>query len=354
MGRIIGEVRSKTCRRNPKVKTDFRVRVFSREAKTIGPGKLPQAIFERMMRGLLVFGWLGVLIAGAQVGEPRTPDRQVPPPAWGTSARIERIRALLPQLDALYEAHAASNHIPGHVWGLVVDGRLLHLRASGLARVEPAQGVAPDTRFRIASMSKSLTAAAILQLRDQGKLSLEDPVSKHLPEFRTVRPATPDSPPLTLRHLLRMSGGFPQDDPWGDRKLSEPDTQLDALVARGLTPASPTGTRWEYSNLGYAVLGRVVTRVAKEPYQAYITRRILKPLGMTNSVYGPRRSAGAGIPMGGRALETRTDAARRQLGSHGGTDHHSRGFRPLCGLPSRRLAAARGCRDRPAASFHAA
>jgi CubicO group peptidase (beta-lactamase class C family) len=122
-------------------------------------------------------------------------------------------------------------------------------------------------------------------LRDAGKLSLEDPVSKHLPEFQKVQPATPDSPTLTVRHLLRMSGGFPQDDPWGDRKLAETDAQLDALVARGLTAASPTGTRWEYSNLGYALLGRIVTRVAREPYQAYITRRILKPLGMTNTVY---------------------------------------------------------------------
>jgi CubicO group peptidase (beta-lactamase class C family) len=69
------------------------------------------------------------------------------------------------------------------------------------------------------------------------------------------------------------------------RKLAETDAQLDALVARGLTAASPTGTRWEYSNLGYALLGRIVTRVARDPYQAYITRRILKPLGMTNTVY---------------------------------------------------------------------
>ena len=243
------------------------------------------AIFGPMMRGLLVYGWLGLLIGWAQVGDSRNPDPQTSAPLWGTSARMERIGTLIPRLDALYEAHAASNHVPGYVWGLVVDGRLLHVRAAGMARIEPAQPVTPDTRFRIASMSKSLTAAAVLQLRDAGKLTLEDSVSKHLPELRRAIPATPDSPPLTLRHLLRMSGGFPQDDPWGDRKLAETDAQLDALVARGLTPASPTGTRWEYSNLGYALLGRVVTRVAREPYQSYITRRILKPLGMTNSVY---------------------------------------------------------------------
>jgi len=236
-----------------------------------------------MTRGGLLIGWLGWF--GALTLTLTLTRAQTPDPAWGTSARLQRLKDLLPRLDALYAEHAVSNHIPGHVWGLVVDGRLVHVRASGLASVEPARAVTPDTRFRIASMSKSLTAAAILRLRDEGRLSLEDPVSKHLTEFRKARPATTDSPPPTLRHLLRMSAGFPQDDPWGDRKLAETDAQLDALVARGLTPASPTGTRWEYSNLGYAVLGRVITRVAREPYQAYITRRILQPLGMTNSVY---------------------------------------------------------------------
>ena len=271
----MNEIPDQPCRPDTNVKTDFASPVFSRPRKTIGPAVLTVAIFTRMMRGFLLVVWLGVHIAQAQV----------PDPLWGSSARMERIRALLPQLDALYEAHATSNHIPGYIWGLVVDGRLLHVRAAGMARVEPDQPVTPATRFRIASMSKSVTAAAVLQLRDAGKLSLEDPVSKHLPEFQKVQPATPDSPTLTVRHLLRMSGGFPQDDPWGDRKLAETDAQLDALVARGLTAASPTGTRWEYSNLGYALLGRIVTRVAREPYQAYITRRILKPLGMTNTVY---------------------------------------------------------------------
>jgi CubicO group peptidase (beta-lactamase class C family) len=107
-----------------------------------------------------------------------------------------------------------------------------------------------------------------------------------------------------------MSGGFPQDDPWGDRKLAETDAQLDALVARGLTAASPTGTRWEYSNLGYALLGRIVTRVAREPYQAYITRRILKPLGMTNTVYeNPCCTMAVGEPWAGSSPLSKTSLA---------------------------------------------
>ena len=125
----MNEIPDQPCRPDTNVKTDFASPVFSRPRKTIGPAVLTVAIFTRMMRGLLLVVWLGVHIAQAQV----------PDPLWGSSARMERIRALLPQLDALYEAHATSNHIPGHIWGLVVDGRLLHVHAAGMARVEPDQ-----------------------------------------------------------------------------------------------------------------------------------------------------------------------------------------------------------------------
>ena len=207
------------------------------------------------------------------------------PPRFIDPDRVRRLRAVLPRLDALYEAHAASNHIPGFVYGVVVDGELVHRHASGVAEVASGRPVTVSTRFRIASMSKSFTAAAILRLRDAGKLSLEDPVSRHLPEFRRVKPPSSDSPTVTIRHLLRMSGGFPQDDPWGDRKLAETDAQLEALVREGLTFSNPPGIRWEYSNLGYTLLGRIVTRVARMPYQRFVTREILRPLGMTNTVY---------------------------------------------------------------------
>jgi CubicO group peptidase (beta-lactamase class C family) len=207
------------------------------------------------------------------------------PPRFEDPDRVRRIREVLPRLDALYADHAATNHIPGYVYGVLVDGELIHRRAAGVAETASGRPVGLSTRFRIASMSKSFTAAAILRLRDLGKLSLEDPVSRHLPEFRRVKAPTADSPVITIRHLLRMSGGFPQDDPWGDRKLAETDAQLDALVREGLTFSNPPGIRWEYSNLGYTLLGRIVTRVARMPYQRYVTREILQPLGMTNTVY---------------------------------------------------------------------
>lgn len=207
------------------------------------------------------------------------------PPQFTDPNRLERVKAALPGLDAVYRDYAVSNHIPGFVYGVVLDGQLIHQMTYGIADVENSTPVDPDTRFRIASMSKSFTAVAILKLRDAGKLSLEDPVAKHLPEFKKVTLPTTDSPVVTIRHLLRMSVGLPQDDPWADRKLAETDAELDALVASGLIFSNPPGVRWEYSNLGFALLGRIVTKVSRQPYQQYITKEIFLPLGMTNTVW---------------------------------------------------------------------
>lgn len=199
--------------------------------------------------------------------------------------RLARIEAVLPRLDALYERHAVTHHIPGFVYGVVVDGRLVHSKAWGLARIESGTPVSTDTRFRIASMTKSFTALAILKLRDAGKLTLEDPMDRHVPSFRKVRPPTDDSPRITVRHVLKMTTGFPQDDPWGDRLLDQPTREFEALVSRGLEFSNPPGVTWEYSNLGYALLGEVIRHASRRPYQEYITREILRPLGMTNTVW---------------------------------------------------------------------
>lgn len=207
------------------------------------------------------------------------------PPAFTDPERATRIEAVLPKLDALYRDYAVAQHLPGMIYGVVVDGKLVHTFALGTANLESKAPVSADTRFRIASMSKSFTALAVLKLRDAGKLSLDDPIEKFVPQFSRVEKLTADSPPVTLRLLLKMAGGFPQDDPWGDRRLADTVAELESLVGDGLSYSNAPGTVWEYSNLGYALLGQVVTQVAGEPYQTYITREILRPLGMNDTVY---------------------------------------------------------------------
>ena len=107
-------------------------------------------------------------------------------------------------------------------------------------------------------MTKSFSAAATLWLRDAGVLRLDDPIGWHAPELAELRSPTADAPPITIRDLLSMTSGLATDDPWADRHLDLTDAEFDAIVAGGLLFAVPTGTIHEYSNFGYAVLGRVV------------------------------------------------------------------------------------------------
>lgn len=222
------------------------------------------------------------------------------PPRFTDTGRLERLTALFPEIDDLYRRHATNEHIPGLVYGVMLDGQLVHVGTHGTAHILNETPVHRGTRFRIASMSKSFTAMAILKLRDAGRLQLDDPVEKHVRQFRKVQPLTADSPRITLRHLLQMDVGFPQDDPWGDRKLADTVAQLESLIAGGLRFSNPPGTIWEYSNLGYGILGHVITRVSGRPYQEYITREILRPLGMTNTVWEYDQVPAADLALGYR------------------------------------------------------
>ena len=224
-----------------------------------------------------------VLLAALLVSLAPARAQDYAPPQVTDPARPQKIAALLPEIAKLYADYAAEKHAPGLVWGIVLDGRLLHTGTVGFANLERKIPVTATTGFRIASMTKSFTALAILKLRDAGKLGLDDPVERHLPEFRGLKPLTADAPTITLRHLLGMAAGFPEDNPWGDRQLGITDAQFAAFLARGLSFSNSPGVAFEYSNLGFALLGRVVSRVAGEPYQRYLTREILTPLGMKDT-----------------------------------------------------------------------
>jgi D-alanyl-D-alanine-carboxypeptidase/D-alanyl-D-alanine-endopeptidase len=188
-------------------------------------------------------------------------------------------------IDAVYAAYAQEHQIPGVAAGIVQDGHLVHVTTIGLADMEASRPVAAPTAFRIASMTKNMTALAILSLRDKGRLALDAPVSEYVPQFASVRPATVDSPPVTVRHLLTHTAGFVTDDPWGDRVLGMTPAELDAIIATGTLFARPPGIAFEYSNLGYGLAGRVLTNVSGEPYQSYISRTILEPLGMARTTF---------------------------------------------------------------------
>ncbi len=174
--------------------------------------------------------------------------------------------------------------------------------------------------FRIASMSKSFTASAILLLRDAGALGLDDPAARYVPELAGWVNGAADAGPLTIRHLLTMTAGFPTDDPWGDRQQGLPLDEFRALLAGGVGFNWAPGTRFEYSNLGYAILGLIVTAASGVPYDEFIRTRLLTPLGLARTGFAAQEFPAAELAVGHRrgpaglaasCRSTRTARSRR-------------------------------------------
>ncbi|MDP3240071.1 MAG: serine hydrolase domain-containing protein, partial [Reyranella sp.] len=235
----------------------------------------------------------------------------------------EHPATLLAEIDAASAAFAEQERIPGLALGIVQEGRLVHATTVGLADREAGRHVEVGTAFRIASMTKNMTALAILSLRDRGWLQLDAPLAHYVPQFAAVKPATLDSAPVTVRHLLTHTAGFVTDDPWGDRVLGLSPAELDTVITTGHLFARPPGLAFEYSNLGYALLGRVLTNVSGEPYQAYMRRTFLEPLGMAHTTFDAPAAASRGDYAFGYRLDGETWSRERiepdgEVGAMGG------------------------------------
>jgi D-alanyl-D-alanine-carboxypeptidase/D-alanyl-D-alanine-endopeptidase len=191
--------------------------------------------------------------------------------------------AALAEIDTIFANWRLSAHAPGLVYGVVADGRLVHVRGLGEPVVGASAPVTADTLFRIASMSKAITALAILKLRDEGKLSLDAPVQDYVPQLAGWRYPTTDSPKITVRNLLTHTAGFVEDNPWGDRQQVMSEAAFDQLLRDGAPFSRAPGLAMEYSNLGYAILGRIVANLSGVAYQDYIRTQIMAPLGMSST-----------------------------------------------------------------------
>jgi CubicO group peptidase (beta-lactamase class C family) len=205
-----------------------------------------------------------------------------------------------PEIDRLFAESAKTAHVAGAAWGIVVDGQLAHSGMTGVRDVASNAPVDADTVFRIASMTKSFTAMAILKLRDEGRLSLDDPAERYVPELKDLKYPTSDSPRITIRHLLTHSEGFPEDNPWGDQQLSESEEEFSRMMRGGIPFSNAPGVAYEYSNYGFAILGRIVTRASGVAYDDYISRNILQPLGMTSTTFYPSKVPAGRLAVGYR------------------------------------------------------
>ena len=201
------------------------------------------------------------------------------PPSFEKGDRLAKIKAIFPEIDRMYREYAEQNHFPGYSYGILLDGQLVHAGSGGYIDPDKKIPATSKSMFRIASMTKSFTAMAILKLRDEGKLRLDDPVVLYVPEMKNQQ-LTKDSPVITIRDLLVHSAGFPTDDPWADRKLDETDEEFIALLKKGVIFSNAPGVIFEYSNMGYALLGYIIKKVTGISSSEFIDAEILLPLEM--------------------------------------------------------------------------
>jgi D-alanyl-D-alanine carboxypeptidase len=198
------------------------------------------------------------------------------------------------ELESYLNRLVASGNPPGLSVVVVRDGDVVYRNAFGLADGPHKIKATPDTVYHWWSMTKIPTAIAILQLQEQGKLDLEDAVTKHLPWFDVTYPSS-ESPTITIRHLLQHSAGLPDPIPamigwvhYSNRTYDQTEV-LKKYMPEFNTLAFEPGTQAVYSNLNYMVLGAIIEAASGQTYESYITEHILQPLGMaqTSFVYSP-------------------------------------------------------------------
>jgi D-alanyl-D-alanine-carboxypeptidase/D-alanyl-D-alanine-endopeptidase len=227
--------------------------------------------------------WMLLAAAGLAQSAPATGQAQ---PAIAAEAAPPQTREqVFASLDRLFGDFQSKTPTPGLVYGVVMDGRLVHVRGFGTHEPNSPRPVTADSLFRIASMSKAFTALAILKLRDEGRLRLDDLAEQYVPELKGWRYPTADSPRIRVRDLLAHASGFVTDDPWGDRQQVLSEADFTRMLAEGVPFTRAPQLQMEYSNFGYALLGRIVTNASSRPYKDYIEQTIMRPLGMTSTGY---------------------------------------------------------------------
>jgi D-alanyl-D-alanine carboxypeptidase len=198
-------------------------------------------------------------------------------------------------------------HVPGTAVMAIKDGRVVFDKAYGYRDIQVGLPVKTDTLFEIGSITKQFTAACILQLRDQGKLKLDDALSVYLPD-------APHAKEVTLRHLLTHTSGlhdyFDGPDAEMDKLVAQPISYQNLLARVALLPLDfPPGSQWSYSNTGYLLLGRVIEVVSGESYKGYLQHHILNPLHMNHTFTTAEENRLANMAIGYRYREEKLELA---------------------------------------------
>jgi len=208
-------------------------------------------------------------------------------------------------IDAYVTARMKDLRIPGVAIGIVKDDQILYLRGFGVA--DPyGRLVTPQTPFRLASVSKTITTLAIMQLVEAGKIELDAPVQRYLPWFRVrvePMPGQDESSTITVRHLLYHTSGIPQsagNDNFFNGDLSDAALENNVRQLTRVALNRPVGTTYQYANLNYEVLGLIVQAVSGQSYEAYIQEHLFTPLSIHGSFTSQDEARAHGLATGYR------------------------------------------------------
>lgn len=191
-----------------------------------------------------------------------------------------------PRVAALDDAVAPflkSGEVPGVVTLVASKDNLLHLSAAGEADIDTHAPMKPDTIVWIASMSKPITAAAVMMMQDQGKLSVDDPVSKYIPEFKGLKTADGKTPVVTIKHMLSHTSGMSDVSP-AEAKACKTLAALVPVVAAKPLRFEP-GSKWSYCQSSINMAARVVEIVSGQPFDEFVQKRLFAPLGMNDTTF---------------------------------------------------------------------
>jgi D-alanyl-D-alanine carboxypeptidase len=237
---------------------------------------------------------------------------------------------LAPAIDAIDKMVAgefARDNLASVTVGVVADGRLVWTHSYGYADMEKKLPATADSVYRIGSITKQFTALMLLQLVEQGKVHLSDPVEKYFPEVNEVRGRPAGAPPITLVQLATMTSGLDREPADLDAYLKGPVVEWERVLISALPQtkyAYEPDTHYFYSNIGYAILGAALGRAAGQPYTQYVQQHIFTPLAMTHTAFEPNPTIAPAIAKGYAVVRARpattaaaqaADAGRRPTGS---------------------------------------
>jgi CubicO group peptidase (beta-lactamase class C family) len=211
--------------------------------------------------------------------------------AQSTPPKSDGFAEAYKEFGAVYERELQKSGIVGSSFIFIKDNKVIAKRFWGMANLEKNQAVDEETIYHWASVTKTFTGIAIMQLRDRGLLKLDDPVIKYLPELRAVHDPFGDMSEVTIRQLMSHTAGFRNPTfPWKDsRKEWQPFEPQDWSQLVAMFPYTEIlfkpGSRFSYSNLGVVFLGRIIELLTKDDYEVYIDKNIFKPLEMYRSYF---------------------------------------------------------------------